>query len=113
MPRVEFEGAVYHVMCRGNRREVIFHTEEDRVMFLQTLGEGCARSGWRVHAFALMGNHNDSRASRRCRPPRDLSRTFPGSSAHLCMELPEANLVRGMHWFQVTYMFLRAATRHW
>ena len=34
---------------------------------------------------------------------RDLSRTFPGSSAHLCMELPEGNLVRGMHWFQVTY----------
>ena len=57
MPRVEFEGAVYHVMCRGNRREAIFHSDGDRELFLETSGVGCARVGWRVHAVVLMGNH--------------------------------------------------------
>ena len=80
VPRVEFEGAVYHVMCRGNRREAIFRGDGDREMFPGTLEEGCARTGWRVHAFVLMGNHY-----------------------HLLLETPEANLVRGMHWFQTSY----------
>jgi hypothetical protein len=37
--RVEFEGATYHVMCRGDRRENIFEDDLDRTRFLQTLGE--------------------------------------------------------------------------
>ncbi|WP_136065932.1 transposase [Pontiella sulfatireligans] len=79
-PRVEFEGAVYHVMCRGNRQETIFKTDKDCEIFLDTLEEACDRCGWKVHAFALMGNHY-----------------------HLLMETPEANLVDGMRWFQGTY----------
>jgi hypothetical protein len=35
--RVEFEGATYHVMCRGDRRENIFEDDLDRARFLQTL----------------------------------------------------------------------------
>ena len=34
--RVEFPGAVYHVMCRGDRRESIFEDDLDRVRFLET-----------------------------------------------------------------------------
>jgi len=49
-------------------------------MFRDTLGEACARCGWRVHAFVLMGNHY-----------------------HLLLETPEANLVAGMQWLQETY----------
>ena len=43
--RVEFEGATYHVMCRGDRRENIFEDDLDRARFLETLGEVCRRTG--------------------------------------------------------------------
>ena len=55
--RIEYEGACYHVMCRGDRREAIFQDEQDRERFLRTLGEAAERSGWRIHAYVLMGNH--------------------------------------------------------
>lgn len=45
--RVEFAGAVYHVLDRGDRREAIFRDEEDRVRFLATLGEACGRASMR------------------------------------------------------------------
>ena len=79
-PRVEYAGAVYHVMSRGNRQQAIFRTDQDRETFLDTLDEACGRTGWKVHAFVLMGNHY-----------------------HLLLETPEANLVVGMQWLQSTY----------
>ena len=79
-PRVEYAGAIYHVMSRGNHQQAIFRTDKDRKMFLETLGEVCERTGWRVHAHILMGNHY-----------------------HLLLETPEANLVVGMQWLQSTY----------
>lgn len=78
--RIEFAGAVYHVINRGSRHEVIFREDADREMFLSTLGETCARTGWRVHAYVLMGNH-----------------------FHLLLETPQGLLSRGMHWLQTTY----------
>lgn len=77
--RIEFPGAFYHVMARGNRRETIFHDDDDRRFFLATLSEACAMTGWRVHAWVLMGNHY-----------------------HLFIETPEPNLVAGMSWLQNT-----------
>ena len=77
--RIEYPGAYYHVMARGNRREAIFHDDEDRSFFLNTLSEACAMTGWKVHAWVLMGNHY-----------------------HLFIETPEANLVAGMRWLQNT-----------
>ena len=56
-PRVEYAGALYHVMCRGNRRETIFEDEQDCCLFLETLAEVCARTGWEVCAYVLMPNH--------------------------------------------------------
>lgn len=38
--RVEFPGAVYHVLDRGDRREAIFRDDPDRERFLATLGKG-------------------------------------------------------------------------
>ena len=35
--RVEYEGAIYHVMNRGNRREAIFKDDADWKLFLETL----------------------------------------------------------------------------
>ncbi len=79
-PRVEYAGAVYHVMSRGNRLQKIFRGDADCAMFLTTLGEVCQRTGWRVHAYTLLGNHY-----------------------HLLLETPEPNLVVGMQWVQSTY----------
>lgn len=78
--RIEFPGAYYHVMARGNRREAIFRNDKDRQLFVKTLDETCARTGWRVHAWVLMSNHY-----------------------HLLVETPEANLAGGMQWLQNTY----------
>jgi len=86
--RIEYPGAFYHVMARGNRREAIFRSDQDRQLFLKTLGEACAMTGWRVHAWVLMSNHY-----------------------HLLLETPEANLVAGMQWLQNTYT-RRFNTRH-
>jgi REP element-mobilizing transposase RayT len=49
--RVEFEGATYHVMCRGDRRENIFEDDLDRARFLETLGEVCRRTGWKIRPY--------------------------------------------------------------
>jgi putative transposase len=78
--RIEYAGAVYHVMARGNQGHAIFRDDRDRRRFLETLGEACAKTGWRIHAYVLMGNHY-----------------------HLLVETPEGNLVKGMKWLQGTY----------
>jgi REP-associated tyrosine transposase len=78
--RLEYPGAVYHVLNRGDRREPIFKGDQDRTLFLTTLAETCQKTGWRVHALCLMPNH-----------------------FHLVLETPSANLVAGMKWFLGTY----------
>ena len=40
--RIQFPGAIYHLMNRGDRREPIFHDDLDRHSFLATFGEACA-----------------------------------------------------------------------
>ena len=55
--RVELEGAIYHVMNRGDRGEDIFVGDADRHLFLELLGQACAKTGWKIHAYVLMSNH--------------------------------------------------------
>ena len=78
--RVEYPGAIYHVMNRGDRRQAIFRDDRDRERFLATLAEACAKTGWEVHAYCLMPNH-----------------------FHLVVETPRANLVAGMRWLLGVY----------
>jgi putative transposase len=78
--RIEYPGAIYHVMSRGDHREAIVHGDGDRALWLKTLGEVCAKCDWQVHAYCLMTNH-----------------------FHLVVETPLANLVIGMKWFLGTY----------
>jgi REP element-mobilizing transposase RayT len=78
--RVEYPGAIYHAMNRGDRREPIFLDDNDRHLFLKTLSQTCAKALWQVHALCLMPNH-----------------------FHLVVETPRANLVAGMKWFLGTY----------
>ena len=37
--RIEFEGAYYHILSRGNERRNIFHDNDDRISFLKYLSE--------------------------------------------------------------------------
>ena len=55
--RVEYPGAIYHLMNRGDRREPIVKDDQDRQRFLATLAEACDKTGWQVHALCLMPNH--------------------------------------------------------
>jgi len=78
--RIEYPGATYHVVCRGDGQEAIYEDDDDRRMFLATLAECVKRTGWLVHAYVLMADHY-----------------------HLVIETPEPNLVRGMAWVQTAY----------
>lgn len=55
--RLEYPGALYHVINRGNYRTWIFETEGAKVSFEKALFEACSYAGWRLHAFVIMGNH--------------------------------------------------------
>ena len=70
--RIDFPGAIHHVMSRGDRRENIYQDDVDRQDFLKTLAEACQKTDWQVHAYCLMRNH-----------------------FHLVVETPNANLVVG------------------
>ena len=48
---VRVRAAIYHGMSRGDRQEAIFLDDEDRWRFLKTLGAGCEKAGWQVHAY--------------------------------------------------------------
>ncbi len=48
-------------MARGNRREDIVLDDDDRWMFLHSLGEMARRTSILIHAFALMDNHTSKR----------------------------------------------------
>ena len=49
--RIQYPGAIYHTMNRGDRREPIFLDDKDRGQFLQTLGEACQKTDWQVHVW--------------------------------------------------------------
>lgn len=55
--RLEFEGAVYHVIARGNERRAIFLDDADREIYLERLAVCRARFGFFLYAFCLMDNH--------------------------------------------------------
>jgi hypothetical protein len=49
-------------MNRGDRREAIFEDDEDRQRLLQTLTEGCEKTGWQVHAKQMGWSEADLKA---------------------------------------------------
>ncbi len=76
--RILYPAAVY-VVARGNHGQLVFGDDTGRQRFVETLGEACEKTGWRIHAYVLMGNHY-----------------------HLLVEAPEPSLVAGMKWLQRT-----------
>ncbi len=78
--RLEFPGACYHVINRGNYRADLFQTARTKAAFEACLLEACAKSGWVLHAYVILRNHY-----------------------HLALETPQGNLVAGMQWLQATF----------
>ena len=78
--RIQFPGARYHVIDRGNYRHPVFRSTGAAQAFTRVLDEAARCHGWRLHAHALIPNH-----------------------FHLALETPEANLVEGMHWLLGTF----------
>lgn len=72
--RLEFPGALYHVMSRGNEKTPIFRDDVDRRTFLAILGAVIRSERWLLHSFCLLGNHY-----------------------HLLLETPLGKLSHGMH----------------
>jgi len=79
--RIQFPGAMYHVMNRGDHQGTIFGDEDDRKLFVATLAEGCEKTAFQIHSFCLMSNH-----------------------LRLVVETPDANLVEGMKWLLGVYL---------
>jgi putative transposase len=55
--RIEFAGALYHVIARGFERRDLFRDDRDRKKYLSLLAERVPRFGVRVYAYCLMSNH--------------------------------------------------------
>ena len=78
--RVEYPGAFYHVINRGNSREKLYTGNRDYEKFLQYLEKAAERFALTIHTYCLMGNHY-----------------------HLLVETPEPNLSMTMQWLNVSY----------
>ena len=55
--RIELAGGLYHVMSRGNERRAMVRDDADRQRRLDWLERTVQTHGWRLHAFALLTNH--------------------------------------------------------
>lgn len=78
-PRIQFEGACYHVANRGRSGADVFGTVAAAQTFVSSLHDACVEAGWRLHAYALLPNE-----------------------FHLALTTPRGNLAEGMHWLQGT-----------
>ena len=78
--RIEYEGAFYHVVARGNEGKRTFRSKADYEKFLANLRSSAERFSVVIHCYALMGNHY-----------------------HLIVETPKANLSSFMHAIQSGY----------
>jgi len=78
--RIEYEGALYHVLSRGNARKDNFIDDVDRESFIDILRQTSERFGIKLYAFVLMSNHY-----------------------HLLFKTVQPNLSKAMQWLGSTY----------
>jgi putative transposase len=78
--RIEFKGALYHILSRGNERRNIFFGESDYKVFLGVLEEMSERFAVDIFAYVLMSNHY-----------------------HLLIRTNQGNLSKSMQWVGTTY----------
>jgi putative transposase len=79
-PRIEFEGAVYHVFNHASDRADLFASAEAARAFVACLAEAAVRMQWRVQAYSLTRNRY-----------------------HLALTTPRGNLANGVHWLQSAF----------
>lgn len=56
-PRLHVPAAFYHVTLRGNHRQDIFFSPDDRIVMNDIVAEVVVRLGARLHAYCWMTNH--------------------------------------------------------
>jgi REP element-mobilizing transposase RayT len=78
--RIQYSGAIYHVMARGNGRQDIVADDSDRERLLACLERAVKRASWITYAFVFLTNH-----------------------LHLVLKTPRPNLARGMQLFLSAY----------
>ncbi len=78
--RIEYPGAFYHVINRGNAGDAIFESGRDHERFLECLETAGERFDLCIHTYCLMTNHY-----------------------HLLVETPRANLSQTVKWINVSY----------
>jgi len=78
--RIEYDGAVYHIISKGNRGDYIFAEDKDKEVFLDILGRSVDRYGICIHVWCIMGNHY-----------------------HLLISVPNGNLSKAMHFIGSGY----------
>lgn len=78
--RIEFPGAFYHVFSRGNQKQPIFLSDDDKYFFIKCLREAYEKFGIKIHAYCLMPNHY-----------------------HLILETPLGNMSSMMHFLNTAY----------
>lgn len=78
--RIEYPGAVYHVITRGNNRQRIFTDDRDRRTYLQKVLHYCTEKDVHVLCYCLLSNH-----------------------VHLLLETPQWNLSKLMQPLQTSY----------
>jgi REP element-mobilizing transposase RayT len=78
--RINFENAVYHIITRGNRKEKIFYSDEDKLIFQKKMNKTFLKYSFICYAYCLLDNHY-----------------------HLFLKTPNANLSKGMHYLNTGY----------
>jgi len=78
--RIEFKGALYHIISKGNERRSIFLGVDDYKVFLNVLEEMSDRFEVDIFAYVLMSNHY-----------------------HLLIRTHQKNLSKSMQWLGTTY----------
>ncbi len=78
--RVEFPGAFYHVLARGNNRQVVFRDDQDYLVYVTRLKRYYKRYNFFLYAYTLMPNH-----------------------IHLLIEISETPLSKTMQGIQQSY----------
>ncbi len=87
--RIEYPGAVYHVMNRGNQRATVFHDDWHYAMFLDKLENFADEFNVVVYTYCCMPNH-----------------------FHLQLRTKEANLSRFMQSFLTSFSISSNKKRH-
>ena len=89
-PRIEFAGAVYHVITRGNNRQKVFKDDRDRNAYLEKLSHCCETKEVKLLCYCLQSNH-----------------------VHVLVETPKGNLSKFMQPLQTSYtVYFNRRHRH-